>query len=94
METGIQQVAEGTSLVTDARHNLTEIVEATSQISGLIEEITQTTHKQADEFKSVTATVTAATETASHTSQNSKQLTQSIHQLLTTAKALQASTGT
>lgn len=94
METGIQQVAEGTSLVTDARHNLTEIVEATGQISSLIEEITQTTYKQADEFKSVTATVTAATETASQTSQNSQQLTQSIHQLLTTAKALQASTGT
>ncbi|MEL6332855.1 MAG: methyl-accepting chemotaxis protein, partial [Cyanobacteria bacterium J06626_26] len=94
METGIQQVAEGTHLVTDARHNLTEIVEATSQISGLIEEITQTTHKQAAEFKSVTVTVTEATETAGQTAKNSEQLTQSIHQLLTTAKALQASTGT
>lgn len=94
METGIQQVAEGTSLVTDARRNLTEIVEATSQISNLIEEITQATHKQADEFKGVTVTVTEATETASQTSQNSEQLTQSIHQLLTTAKALQAGTGT
>ncbi len=93
METGIQQVAEGTNLVTDARRNLTAIVEATSQISNLIEEITQTTHKQADEFKGVTVTVTEATETASQTSKNSDQLTQSIHQLLTTAKALQAGTG-
>ena len=67
---------------------------ATSQISGLIEEITQATHKQADEFKSVTVTVTEATETAGQTAKNSEQLTQSIHQLLTTAKALQASTGT
>ena len=94
METGIQQVAEGTNLVTDARRNLTAIVEATGQISSLIEEITQTTHKQADEFKGVTATVTEATQTASQTSKNSEQLTESIEQLLTTAKALQAGTGT
>ncbi|ESA32714.1 methyl-accepting chemotaxis protein [Leptolyngbya sp. Heron Island J] len=94
METGIQQVAQGTNLVTDARRNLTAIVEATGQISNLIEEITQATHKQADEFKGVTATVTEATQTASQTSKNSEQLTQSIHQLLTTAKALQAGTST
>ncbi|EKU99460.1 methyl-accepting chemotaxis protein [Leptolyngbya sp. PCC 7375] len=94
METGIQQVAEGTNLVTDTRRNLTEIVEATGQISNLIEEITEATHQQADEFKGVTATVTEATTTATQTSKNSEQLTLSIHQLLTTAKALQASTGT
>ncbi|MEM9485765.1 MAG: methyl-accepting chemotaxis protein, partial [Cyanobacteria bacterium P01_F01_bin.116] len=93
METGIQQVATGTNLVTDARRNLTEIVEATSQISNLIEEITQATHQQAAEFKGVTISVTDATETANQTSKNSQQLTQSIRQLLTTAKALQASTG-
>ncbi|MEM9905862.1 MAG: GAF domain-containing protein [Cyanobacteria bacterium P01_D01_bin.44] len=93
METGIQQVAEGTHLVTDARQNLTEIVEATGQISGLIQGITQTTHKQAAEFKDVAVTVTEATEIAKQTSKKSEQLTQSIHQLLATAEALQASTG-
>jgi len=93
METGIQQVAEGTNLVTDARQNLTAIVEATGQISGLIQGITQTTHKQAAEFKGVAVTVTEATEIANQTSKKSEQLTQSIHQLLATAEALQASTG-
>ncbi|NEQ51575.1 MAG: GAF domain-containing protein, partial [Leptolyngbya sp. SIO3F4] len=93
METGIQQVAEGTNLVTDARQNLTAIVEATGQISGLIEGITQTTHKQAAEFKGVAMTVTEATEIANQTSKKSEQLSQSIHQLLATADALQASTG-
>ena len=93
MEIGIQQVAEGTNLVTDARQNLTAIVEATGQISGLIQGITQTTHKQAAEFKGVAVTVTEATEIANQTSKKSEQLTQSIHQLLATAEALQASTG-
>ena len=93
METGIQQVAEGTNLVTDARQNLTAIVEATGQISELIQGITQTTHKQAAEFKDVAVTVTEATEIANQTSKKSEQLTQSIHQLLATAETLQSSTG-
>ncbi|MEO0394796.1 MAG: GAF domain-containing protein [Cyanobacteria bacterium P01_A01_bin.137] len=93
METGIQQVAEGTHLVTDARQNLTAIVEATGQISGLIQGITQTTHQQAAEFKDVAVTVTEATEIANKTSKKSEQLTHSIHHLLATAEALQTSTG-
>ena len=93
METGIQQVAEGTNMVTDARQNLTAIVEATGQISQLIADITQTTHKQADEFKEVTATMTTATEIANQTSDNAGELAESIQQVLETAEALQASAG-
>ncbi|MEM6424238.1 MAG: methyl-accepting chemotaxis protein, partial [Cyanobacteria bacterium P01_D01_bin.128] len=93
MESGIQQVAEGTNLVTDARQNLTEIVEATSQISDRMEGITETTHKQAAEFKLVTETVTEATKLANQTAQNSDRLTSAIQQLLSTAEALQDSTG-
>ncbi|MEM9805637.1 MAG: methyl-accepting chemotaxis protein, partial [Cyanobacteria bacterium P01_D01_bin.56] len=92
METGIQQVATGTTLVKDARQNLTAIVEATGQISGLIQGITHTTHKQASEFKDIAMTVTEATEIANQTSQKSERLNQSIHQLLSTAKTLQVST--
>ena len=93
METGIQQVAEGTHMVTDARQNLTAIVEATGQISQLIADITQTTHKQANEFKEVTATMTAATEIANKTSDNAGELAGSIQQVLETAEALQVSAG-
>ncbi len=93
METGIQQVAEGTDMVTDARQNLTAIVEATGQISQLIADITQTTHKQADEFKVVTQTMTEATEIANQTSEDSNELAHSIQQVLDTAEALQASAG-
>lgn len=93
METGIQQVAEGTDMVTDARQNLTAIVEATGQISQLIADITQTTHKQADEFKVITQTMTEATEIANQTSESSNELVNSIQQVLSTAEALQTSTG-
>jgi len=93
METGIQQVAEGTDMVTDARQNLTAIVEATGQISQLIADITQTTHKQADEFKVITQTMTEATEIANQTSENSNDLASSIQQVLNTAEALQTSAG-
>ncbi len=93
METGIQQVAEGTDMVTDARQNLTAIVEATGQISQLIADITQTTHKQADEFKVVTQTMTEATEIANQTSENSNELAHSIQLVLNTAEALQTSAG-
>ena len=93
MEAGIQQVAEGTNRVSDARDSLTEIVEATDQISQLIVEITQTTHQQADEFKGVTQTMTDATAIAHQTSENANELTDSIQQVLQTAEALQTSTG-
>jgi methyl-accepting chemotaxis protein PixJ len=93
METGIQQVAEGTDMVTHARQNLTAIVEATGQISQLIADITQTTHKQADEFKVVTQTMTEATEIANQTSENSNELASAIQQVLDTAEALQSSAG-
>ena len=93
METGIQQVAEGTHMVTDARQNLTAIVEATGQISQLIADITQMTHRQADEFKVVTQTMTEATEIARQTSANSDELAHSIQQVLNTAEALQTSAG-
>jgi methyl-accepting chemotaxis protein PixJ len=92
METGIQQVAEGTDRVSAARQNLTAIVEATGQISQLIADITQTTHKQADEFKGVTQTMSEATDIAKQTAENSNELAHSIQQVLSTAQALQTST--
>ena len=93
METGIQQVAEGTDMVNDARQNLTAIVQATDEISQLIAEITRTTHQQADEFKAVTSTVSTATEIANQTAENSDELARAIQQVLNDAQVLQKSTG-
>lgn len=46
METGIQQVVEGTNFVSETRHNLNAIVFATAEISQLIQQITDATQKQ------------------------------------------------
>ena len=92
METGIQQVAEGTNLVTSTREHLTDIVKVTEQISHLIKGITKTTDKHATEFKDIAGTVDEAAEIAYQTSTSSEELAQSIHQLLSTAEALQKNT--
>ncbi|AFY48122.1 methyl-accepting chemotaxis protein [Nostoc sp. PCC 7524] len=54
METGIQQVVEGTNFVNDTRHNLNAIVSATAEISQLIQRITEATQKQMEQSVSVT----------------------------------------
>ncbi|MEH1823028.1 MAG: GAF domain-containing protein [Nostoc sp.] len=54
METGIQQVVEGTNLVSDTRQNLNAIVSATAEISQLIERITAATQKQMAQSVTVT----------------------------------------
>ncbi|AFZ21478.1 GAF domain-containing protein [Allocoleopsis franciscana] len=91
METGIQQVAQGTHLVTNARQNLNAIVEATSQISQLVEGITQATQLQTDQFQSVTQTMTDVAAIANKTSEDSVEISTSFKELLAMAQNLQAS---
>jgi methyl-accepting chemotaxis protein PixJ len=91
METGIQQVAQGTHLVTDARQNLNAIVEATSRISQLVEGITEATQVQTQQFKSVTKTVTEVAAIANKTSEDSVEISTSFKELLVMAQNLQTS---
>jgi methyl-accepting chemotaxis protein PixJ len=92
METGIQQVAQGTNLVTDTRQNLNAIVEATAQISQLVQGITEATQVQTEQFQSVTHTMTEVASIANATSQESMEISTSFNELLTMAQNLQAST--
>jgi methyl-accepting chemotaxis protein PixJ len=91
METGIQQVAQGTNLVTNARQNLNAIVEATTQISQLVEGITQATQLQTEQFQSVTQTMTDVAAIANKTSEDSIEISASFQELLAMAQNLQAS---
>lgn len=91
METGIQQVAQGTHLVTDARQSLNAIVEATTQISKLVEVITQGTQVQTQQFQSVTQTMADVAEIANKTSEDSIEISTSFKELLVMAQNLQAS---
>ena len=57
METGIQQVVEGTNLVNQTRQNLNDIVDATAEISDLLERITDATQTQMLQSVSATASM-------------------------------------
>ncbi|MEC4815676.1 MAG: GAF domain-containing protein [Scytonema sp. PMC 1069.18] len=92
MEHAIQQVATGTTQVHEARQNLNAIVAATTQISQLVEGITQATHVQTQQFESVTRTMTDVAAIANKTQADSTAISTSFKELLTMAQNLQVST--
>jgi len=74
METGIQQVVEGTNLVNDTRQNLNAIVYATAEISQLIERITAATQKQMTQSVTVTKSMQDVAEIANKTFAESQEI--------------------
>jgi methyl-accepting chemotaxis protein PixJ len=93
MDRGIQQVVSGTNLVNETRSSLTEIVEATAQISQLVDHITQSTRVQTQQSQSVTQTMEELAAIARSTSESAIQISASFQALLTTAEELQANVG-
>ena len=91
MEAGIQQVAEGTNLVSNTRQSLSDIVQVTEQIGTLVEGISAAALSQAQQSQSVTQTMTDVAEVANRTSDDSVALTASFQELLAIADELQAS---
>jgi methyl-accepting chemotaxis protein PixJ len=79
METGIQQVAEGTDLVNVTRQNLNAIALATAEISKLVEGITQATQIQTQQSQSVTQTMSQVANIANKTSVDSLELSLFCH---------------
>ena len=74
METGIQQVVEGTNLVNDTRQNLNAIVSATAEITQLIQRITEATQKQMSQSVTVTASMKDVAEIANKTFAESQEI--------------------
>lgn len=88
METGIQQVVEGTNLVSDARQNLNAIVTATAEISQLIQQITATTQQQLTQSVTVTKTMQDVAEISHKTVDESQVLSEVFQQLSGMAQEL------
>ncbi|XHR79987.1 MAG: GAF domain-containing protein [Gloeotrichia echinulata GP01] len=88
METGIQQVVEGTNLVSDARQNLNEIVTATAEISQLLQQITAATHKQMTQSVTVTSTMKNVAEISHKTVNESDEIAAVFQQLSEMAQEL------
>jgi methyl-accepting chemotaxis protein PixJ len=74
METGIQQVVEGTNLVSETRQNLNAIVSATAEISQLIERITEATQIQMQQSGTVTQSMNDVAEIANKTFGESQEI--------------------
>ncbi|HEY9802402.1 MAG TPA: GAF domain-containing protein [Leptolyngbyaceae cyanobacterium] len=74
METGIQQVVEGTNFVSETRQNLNAIVSATAEISQLIQKITDATQKQMGQSVLVTNSMKDVAEIANKTFAESQDI--------------------
>jgi len=91
MELGISQVVRGTDLVNETRQTLSTIVTATSQISSLVQAITQAASSQSSQFMALTAAMTDVSAVAYKTSEKSTQISESFQELLATSQELQTS---
>jgi len=90
METGIQQVVEGTNLVSETRQNLNAIVSATAEISQLIQQITAATQTQMGQSETVTTSMQDVAEIANKTFAESQAIAAIFHDLLGMAQELLA----
>jgi len=93
METGIQQVVEGTNLVNDTRQNLNAIVSATAEISQLIERITAATQKQMTQSVTVTKSMQDVAEIANKTFAESQEIATVFQELSGMAQDLLTTAG-
>jgi methyl-accepting chemotaxis protein PixJ len=91
METGIEQVAQGTDLVNQTRHSLNAIATSTDRIGQLVQGISVSTLAQTQQSQAVTQTITDLAVVATRTSEGSAQISHSFQELLATAQNLQAS---
>ncbi|MBE9205738.1 GAF domain-containing protein [Nostoc sp. LEGE 06077] len=88
METGIQQVVEGTNLVSETRQNLNAIVSVTAEISQLIQQITAATQTQMGQSKTVTTSMQDVAEIANKTFAESQEIAAIFQDLLGMAQEL------
>ncbi|MBD2488362.1 GAF domain-containing protein [Aulosira sp. FACHB-615] len=88
METGIQQVVEGTNLVSETRQNLNAIVLATAEISQLIQQITAATQTQMGQSDTVTNSMQDVAEIANKTFAESQEIAAIFQDLLGMAQEL------
>ncbi|MEB3217166.1 MAG: GAF domain-containing protein [Nostocales cyanobacterium 94392] len=91
METGIQQVVEGTNLVNQTRQNLNDIVDATAQISDLVERITDATQTQMLQSVSATASMKDVAQISQKTSTEANSIAVVFQQLSEMGQDLLAS---
>jgi methyl-accepting chemotaxis protein PixJ len=91
MEAGTEQVVMGTQLVDEARQSLNKITAVSTQISHLVESISQATVVQSQASDVVSQTMQDVAAIASKTSSEANQVSASFEELRHVAQSLQSS---
>lgn len=91
MESGTEQVVEGTRLVEESRQKLTQISNVSTQVNRLIQDIADAAVKQTTASSAVSLTMQDVAEIAEDTSQQSESMANSFERLLEVAQTLQVS---
>lgn len=93
MESGIEQVVNGTQLVDETRQSLNKITAVSLQIGGLVEAIARSTVMQTQASQTVSETMQDVAAIASKTSVEAAQVSSTFEQLRQVAQTLQADVG-
>ncbi len=91
METGTQQVIDGTRRAEQARQALAEIIQVSQKIDALVRSITEDTIKQTETSRTVAQVMQSVELTAQETSQESQRVSASLQNLVSVARSLQES---
>ncbi|MFB2919997.1 MULTISPECIES: methyl-accepting chemotaxis protein [Aerosakkonema] len=91
MESGNQQVVEGTQIAAAAKTNLIAIIEVSREINGLVQNITSASKKQTFSAEEITATVKRVNAISTTTAQKSEEVTTSLDGLAVVVNKLQSS---
>ena len=91
METGTQQVIDGTKRAEQARQSLAEIIQVSQKIDMLVRSITEDTIKQTETSRTVAQVMQSVELTAQETSQEAQRVSASLQHLVSVARSLQES---
>jgi methyl-accepting chemotaxis protein PixJ len=94
MELGTTQVVEGTRIVEDAKHSLSQILEVSRQIDYLVQSIKEATASQVNTSHTVRALMQDIASVSQRTSDSSLKVSESLQQTVAISQQLQAIVGT
>jgi methyl-accepting chemotaxis protein len=92
MDTGINQVIQGTEVAQQAKASLDEIITVSRQIDALVSNIANTTVSQEETARVVAKVMEGVGVTAQTTSEEARRVSDSLHKLVVVSNSLEAST--
>ncbi|MGC9524522.1 MAG: methyl-accepting chemotaxis protein [Limnospira sp.] len=91
METGTQEVVEGTELAAQAKTHLVDIIRVSREMNALIENITRASNKQVAFAEEISSTMTEVNQIADTTAHNAEDVTTTLNGLSVAVGKLQKS---